>query len=111
MDVIFECEIPEWFLDWPAHERCCWLLGTYDGQHAVVTQMIPTRNHADDPRWDFTVRGSRRALPGLIGVLHTHPGAAVEPSPADYANLPDGWLGIVWWRGEWCAYTKKRPAP
>jgi proteasome lid subunit RPN8/RPN11 len=111
MAVIFECEIPHWWLDWPAHERCAWLLGTYDGSNALVTEMRPTRNYAADPRWDFLVRGSRRTMPNLIGVLHTHPGGGVSPSPTDLAAIPSDMLGIVWWKGEWCAYTKEGPTP
>lgn len=86
-------------------EECCGLLIGHDrSDHSLtVTNLVPTRNVAQDRRrhfevdptvhlrWQRDLRGTRHRI---VGHYHSHPDGQAEPSPCDRANIVDG--DLVW---------------
>ena len=87
-----------------APSECCgFLLGT----GARVSHAIPARNVAPTPSTRFRIddaahlalrRSLRDAVPplGIVGIYHSHPASAPEPSPTDLAEAwyPE-WLYVI----------------
>ena len=86
----------------PDHERC----GLLAGRDGVITRAYPARNVASDPATHYEiapdelfqmVRDIRAAKLQLLGIYHSHPNGANEPSPTDIqrAYYPDAAYFII----------------
>jgi proteasome lid subunit RPN8/RPN11 len=86
----------------PDHERC----GLLAGRDGVITHAYPARNAASDPATRYEIapeelfrmmREIRGAGLQLLGIYHSHPNGANEPSPTDIqrAYYPDAAYLIV----------------
>jgi len=87
----------------PAHERCGLLAGRDDG---VITRVLHARNIAGDPATQYEIapvelfqlmREIRGAGLHLLGIYHSHPHGANEPSRTDIARAyyPDAAYFII----------------
>jgi proteasome lid subunit RPN8/RPN11 len=87
----------------PAHERCGLLAGRDDG---VITRVLHARNVAGDPATQYEIapaelfqlmREIRGAGLHLLGIYHSHPHGANEPSRTDIARAyyPDAAYFII----------------
>jgi len=84
-------------------QECCGLLAGRDG---VITNAFPARNAATEPAKQYEIapaelfqlmREIRSAGLQLLGIYHSHPHGANEPSPTDIrrAYYPDASYLIV----------------
>lgn len=84
-------------------QECCGLLAGHNG---VITNAFPARNTASDPATEYEIapeelfqlmRKIRGAELQLLGIYHSHPNGANEPSPADIqrAYYPDAAYFII----------------
>ena len=84
-------------------QECCGLLAGRDG---VITHAYPARNAASDPATRYEIAPEElfrimREIRGvglqLLGIYHSHPNGANEPSPTDIqrAYYPDAAYLIV----------------
>lgn len=115
------CRWPDWWLRWPWHERCAFLVGQRLRGQVVVRSVIPCRNTSKLRTKTFSVTTAdyenieqrvRNAGLEVVGVVHSHPGQEEpEPSNADIRGLPEGWVGAVWTRGGVCFYTREGAIP
>lgn len=84
----------------PQSEICGLLLG----DHARITDAIPTANVAPDPARHFEVdpqalfaaiRSERAGGPMVIGHYHSHPNGSCAPSARDAAEAEPGKLWLI----------------
>jgi proteasome lid subunit RPN8/RPN11 len=121
MAIVLDTVWPEWWLDWPWHERCALLMGERSEEDVIVRRIVPVSNRHHDRRNHFAVSMSavREATMRcerwgwqVVGVVHTHPITdVIDPSADDIAGLPEGWVGAVLQLGDARWYTKKGPVP
>jgi proteasome lid subunit RPN8/RPN11 len=87
----------------PAHERCGLLAGRDDG---AITRVLHAHNIAGDPATQYEIapaelfqlmREIRSSGLQLLGIYHSHPHGANEPSPTDIARAyyPDAAYFII----------------
>jgi proteasome lid subunit RPN8/RPN11 len=84
-------------------QECCGLLA---GRDCVITRAYPARNVASNPTMQYEIapeelfqlmRDIRAAKLRLLGIYHSHPNGANEPSPTDIAlaYYPDAVYFII----------------
>ncbi|NEW08720.1 M67 family metallopeptidase [Paenibacillus sp. SYP-B3998] len=84
------------------YEACGFITGTVISQTIEAISMIPSKNHASNPRHHFEM-SPHDIIPVLvnpktkvIGIFHSHPTAPPAPSEADIATLwhtfPTYWI-------------------
>lgn len=88
------------------HEACALLLGSADNSTFTVATAVVTENvTVGDPETSFEIdpaihiqmqKLARAGGPSVIGVWHSHPKGAAEPSDVDKAqSVEPGWVWLI----------------
>ena len=99
----------ELFLSSEDEEVVVGMYGGFVGSRiCVVKRFLEVRNSSPSPEMTFQVRkGDLPRIDDLVGFMHSHPNAPIDPSDEDLQGLPKGMIGAVWQNGELCWYGHK----